>query len=235
LTDVVPPAAPGVVLDSATDLPIAIAPRAGAKLLARDVATGALQPIATALPRFAVVPLGAARADLGGRSYRATRDGEFVSEPQFRIAERTTRPPLVPKTARWIHVNLEQQTLVAYEGSRAVFATLVSSGKEGFETPRGLFRIFAKHVSATMDGLAGNDDAYSIEDVPWTMYFQGNYALHAAFWHDKFGTVHSHGCVNMAPADAHWLFRWSTPVLPSGWHGVIADNHTNAGTFVFVD
>ena len=113
-------------------------------------------------------------------------------------------------------------------------STLVSSGKEGFETPRGLFRIFAKHVSATMDGLAGNDEAYSIEDVPWTMYFQGNYALHAAFWHDKFGNVRSHGCVNLSPADAHWLFRWATPVLPIGWHGVIADK-SNAGTFVFID
>lgn len=234
LTEVKPPAAPGVVLDAATDLPLAIAPRAGAKLLVRDGASGALQPAGTALLRFAVVPLADARVEQAGRSYRVTRGGELAAEPQFRIAERSVRPALVPRSARWIHVNLEQQTLVAYEGTRAVFATLVSSGKEGFETPRGLFRIFAKHVSATMDGLAGNDEAYSIEDVPWTMYFQGNYALHAAFWHDKFGNVRSHGCVNLAPADAHWLFRWATPVLPNGWHGVIADK-SNAGTFVFID
>jgi lipoprotein-anchoring transpeptidase ErfK/SrfK len=234
LTDVKVSAAPGVVLDAATDLPLAIAPRAGAKVLARDGVSGALQPSAASLPRFAVLALADARVEQAGRSYRMTRGGDLVAESQFRVAERSARPALVPKAARWIHVNLEQQTLVAYEGARAVFATLVSSGKEGFETPRGLFRIFAKHVSATMDGLAGNDEAYSIEDVPWTMYFQGNYALHAAFWHDKFGNVRSHGCVNLAPADAHWLFRWATPVLPNGWHGVIADRN-NAGTFVFID
>ena len=66
------------------------------------------------------------------------------------------------------------------------------------------------------------------------MYFQGSYALHAAFWHDRFGAVRSHGCVNLAPADAHFLFRWAGPVLPNGWHGVIATKD-NPGTFLLVD
>jgi lipoprotein-anchoring transpeptidase ErfK/SrfK len=110
----------------------------------------------------------------------------------------------------------------------------VSTGKPGFETPQGVFRILAKHVSATMDGTAGSDETYSIEDVPWTMYFQGSYALHAAFWHDRFGNVRSHGCVNLAPADARWLFQWATPVLPGGWHGVVA-SHDNPGTWLVVD
>jgi lipoprotein-anchoring transpeptidase ErfK/SrfK len=140
----------------------------------------------------------------------------------------------VPKNARFIRVSLSQQTLVAYDGPEPVFATLVSTGKEGFETPQGLFRIQQKHVSATMDGLVGSDEAYSIEDVPWTMYFTGSIALHAAFWHDHFGEVHSHGCVNLAPADARWLFRFTTPVLPSGYHGVVA-GHDNPGTWVAID
>jgi hypothetical protein len=85
-----------------------------------------------------------------------------------------------------------------------------------------------------MDGLAGTTDAYSIEDVPWTMYFQGSYALHAAFWHDRFGSSRSHGCVNLSPADARWLFEWSTPTLPSGWHGVVA-TRSQSGTYVLVE
>jgi lipoprotein-anchoring transpeptidase ErfK/SrfK len=156
-------------------------------------------------------------------------------------------------------VRLAEQTLVAYEGTRPVFATLVSSGKAGFETPPGIFRIWSKHISTTMDGVApsasaaaaagatlgaaapaqaaqtpGGDEAYSIEDVPWTMYFQGSYALHAAFWHERFGQVRSHGCINLSPADARWLFRWSTPVLPADWHGVLATND-NPGTWVWIE
>ena len=68
------------------------------------------------------------------------------------------------------------------------------------------------------------DGPYSIEDVPWVMYFQGSYALHAAFWHNYFGWRMSHGCVNLAPPDARWMFLWAEPRLPEGWHGVVADD-----------
>jgi len=50
-------------------------------------------------------------------------------------------------------------------------------------------------------------------------YFHESYALHAAFWHDDFGRVRSHGCVNLPPVDAAWLFEWTDPVVPSPWHG----------------
>jgi hypothetical protein len=66
------------------------------------------------------------------------------------------------------------------------------------------------------------------------MYFEGSYALHGAFWHDRFGQVRSHGCVNLAPEDARWLFRWTTPLLPAGWHGVVAPR-PNIGTWVFIE
>lgn len=233
LADVVTPAAPGVLLDDAFDLPLGITHRPAVKLMQRDAASGAMQP-GNVLPRFSAVPLRDVAGAQPVHGYLATLDGAFVPEQQLRVAVRTPRPALVPKGARWIHVDLAQQTLIAYEGAKPVFATLVSSGKEGFETPRGLFRIFAKHVSTTMDGLAGSEDAYSIEDVPWTMYFQGNYALHAAFWHDRYGNVRSHGCVNLAPADARWLFRWATPTLPDGWHGVQATRQ-DPGTWVFIE
>jgi lipoprotein-anchoring transpeptidase ErfK/SrfK len=163
-----------------------------------------------------------------------TRLGQLVPEAKIRKVERVVRPALVPKRARLIHVRLAEQTLVAYEGEQAVYATLISSGKAGFETPMGLFRVHAKHVSTTMDGLAGEEEAYSIEDVPWTMYFQGSYALHAAFWHDRFGNTRSHGCINLAPADARWLFEWATPTLPSGFHAVMSTKD-NPGTYVLID
>jgi len=139
----------------------------------------------------------------------------------------------VPDGARWIHVDLNTQTLVAYQGDRAVFATLISSGKAGHETPTGLYRIHAKHVSTTMSDLESESERYHIEDVPWTMYFHNSYALHSAFWHDRFGHRRSHGCVNLAPGDARWLFFWSLPELPVAWHGVLARD--GSGTWVQID
>ena len=54
------------------------------------------------------------------------------------------------------------------------------------------------------------------------MYYDGARALHGEYWHDSLGFKRSHGCVNMAPLDARWLFDWAatgTPVWvydPSG-------------------
>jgi hypothetical protein len=197
LATVTAPPAPGTRLDGALGLPLGIVYRGSARHLERDAASGAFQELER-LARFAHVPLTGAQVRNEGVDYLQTRSGALVSALHLRVARRVPRPPLVPRRARWIHVHLAEQTLVAYEGDRPVFATLVATGKEGFGTPPGLFRIHAKHVSATMDGLAGSDDVYSIEDVPWTMYFQGSYALHAAFWHDRLGAPRSHGCVNLA-------------------------------------
>jgi lipoprotein-anchoring transpeptidase ErfK/SrfK len=84
-----------------------------------------------------------------------------------------------------------------------------------------------------MDDPDGGAEAYSIEDVPWTMYFHESYALHGAFWHNLFGRERSHGCVNLSPADARWLFFWAGPTLPSGWHGVRSTSD-NPGTAVVI-
>ena len=129
---------------------------------------------------------------------------------------------------KWIDVDLTNQSLVAYEGARPIYATLISSGRvldeddplKNFATPTGSFRLTSKHLTATMDGDHALDGPYSIEDVPYVMYFQLAYALHSAFWHDSFGRPRSHGCINLAPDDARFIFNWATPELPKGWHGV---------------
>jgi hypothetical protein len=226
-------AAPGVVLGPSQDLPLGIVYRSAAKTYHRDAATGELRP-AGALPKFSAIELTSAQVQHAGQWLRMSRSGLLVGDGHMRIVARSPRPALVPRNARMIHVSLAQQTLVAYEGERPVFATLVSTGKEGYETPVGVYRIQHKNVTATMDGMAGSEEAYSIEDVPWTMYFHGSYALHGAFWHDRFGQVRSHGCVNLAPADARWLFSWVSPALPRGFHGVLAQK-VDPGTWVVIE
>jgi hypothetical protein len=126
-------------------------------------------------------------------------------------------------TERWIDVDLAEQTLVAYEGTKPVFATIVSTGRgpKGSDaaTPPGVHRIWVKIFTTKMDNLADEDaeQHYAIEDVPWVQFFDKAVALHGAFWHHDFGHVHSHGCVNLAPLDARWLFAFTGPHLPQGW------------------
>jgi lipoprotein-anchoring transpeptidase ErfK/SrfK len=137
------------------------------------------------------------------------------------------RPAEVGPNERWIDVDISEQTLVVFEGDRPVYATLISSGKQSKDkdkdhsTPRGMWRVREKHTVSTMDGdgSAAGDLPYSIEDVPYIMYFYKSYATHGAFWHRNYGSQMSHGCVNLAPLDAKWIFFYADPRLPPGFHG----------------
>lgn len=151
--------------------------------------------------------------------------GGFVRRAQVRLARPSPPPPEVRRGAKWIDVDVDEQVLVAYEGSRPRFATLVSTGRPRAEhaTPKGTFRIWAKLAFSDMNNLEKADvtDSYSIESVPWVQYFEGSNGLHAAFWHDGFGRRRSHGCVNLSPSDARYLFDFTEPVLPPGWEAIL--------------
>ncbi len=142
-----------------------------------------------------------------------------VDASRVRVARAIARPDSVKAGTRWIHVNLSNQTLVAYDGDRPVFATLVSSGLEdGFATPTGTYRVREKHITTTMSGPDPDKGYYEIAEIPWVQYYHDSYALHGAYWHDEFGQTRSHGCTNIAPADARWLFYFTRPELPAKWH-----------------
>ncbi|MCA9580118.1 MAG: L,D-transpeptidase, partial [Myxococcales bacterium] len=112
---------------------------------------------------------------------------------------------------------LDQQVLSVWREGAPVFVTLISSGKPNHATPPGLYRIETKRAYGKMSSLEDARKPYFADAVPWAMYFQGNYALHAAYWHDMFGHRHSHGCVNLSPKDAKRVFELAGPVLPDGW------------------
>jgi len=75
---------------------------------------------------------------------------------------------------------------------------------------------------------------FELRDVPWIQYFASGYALHGAYWHDVFGIARSHGCINLAPIDARYVFNWTDPPVPKGWHGINVGADMGEGTGVVV-
>ena len=118
--------------------------------------------------------------------------------------------PVVTTLARRIEVNLSSQTTTLYENGQAVQSWAISSGKDGFNSGTGDFRINAKLDSQNM----GNRDLtkapyYFTPDVPYVMYYNGDEALHGTYWHDNFGAQMSHGCINMPVGAAEYVFGWA--------------------------
>jgi lipoprotein-anchoring transpeptidase ErfK/SrfK len=153
-----------------------------------------------------------------------------IGEGEWMLARDVARPHVAPPPAevggsaeRWIDVELATQTLVAYEGARPVYATLVSTGRgppgTDSATPMGVHRIWVKILASDMDNVERDDlDAhYSLEDVPYVQFFDHAVGLHGTYWHRDFGHVKSHGCVNLAPLDARSLFAFTGPRMPTGW------------------
>ena len=161
--------------------------------------------------------------------------GDFALQPY--VYSGLLRPAVTPELparpatalgnggARWIDVNLTRQMVVAYEGEKAVYSALVTSGRPGWETPVGTHRIQRRVENETMIGstLLRLDTFeipdYRLENVKWTQYFTGGgAALHTNYWRPAglFGMPSSHGCVGLLEKDAKWLRDWArvgTPLL----------------------
>jgi hypothetical protein len=151
------------------------------------------------------------RTVAGRRWYRIGAE-QWIYGANVRVAQLRARPANIRATERWVGVNLREQTLVAYEGDKPVYAALCATGLPRTPTVQGIFRTWLRLVSGKMSGgSAATGGYYYLEEVPWTLYFYSGYALHAAYWHDAFGNPRSHGCINLSPYDAWWIFRWSEP------------------------
>ncbi len=106
---------------------------------------------------------------------------------------------------RWIEVDLSDQTLTAWQGDVAVLHASVSTGRAATPTVKGRYYINTKLPAQRMIG-----PGYNLPNVPSVMYFYSGYAIHGAYWHNNFGQVMSHGCVNMKLDEAAALYAWAS-------------------------
>lgn len=178
------------------DIPIQAAPGYGAPLTSRRLAP------------FSVIQIYDTQNAAGADWNMIGLDQWVEARKVAQVSINTQSPDGSNGTSRWIDVNLSEQSLAVYDDHQLVFATMIASGLDPFWTRPGLFQIKVKKESETM---RNNDpsDFYYLEDVPWTMYFDGPRALHGAYWRTRFGYPQSHGCVNLSVGDAHWLFNWA--------------------------
>ncbi len=133
-------------------------------------------------------------------------------EPKPRRAEVTSGGGEI-----WIDVNLSSQYMVVYQGDAVILDSYVSTGKPGFETPTGTFIINNKLPTRNMEGVLGGE-YYNVENVPDVMYFTDRgHAIHGAYWHNNFGAVMSHGCINLPLDVSSYLYS----IIPVGTRMVI--------------
>lgn len=144
-----------------------------------------------------------------------------LDDPEERIVEvairavpaRTTLESVAAPIAdgKVIVVDLSRQAVFAFENGRLEFWTRTSTGKGGYKTPTGQWKIYGKTRRQVMSG-----PGYYLPNVQWVLPYHGDYTLHGTYWHTDFGTPRSHGCTNLSNADAEWLYNWSdigTPVI----------------------
>lgn len=148
-------------------------------------------------------------------------DNHKIVAPNINLATSGMKPTILgvesKQNEKHIYVNLKTQTLSAYEGKTLFMETPISSGK-WFPTPTGEFTIWLKIRSTRMSGGTGAD-YYDLPNVPYVMFFSNDkvpassgFSLHGTYWHNNFGHVMSHGCVNMKTTDVAKLYEWASPI-----------------------
>ena len=153
------------------------------------------------------------------KAYDAAQDNYYYTRPEwvhlFSPEELAPLSPQVPEDEKHIEIILDRQLLLAYEWDKLVYAARVATGKLHYESPAGWFHTFHKRPTYHMFGGADDASVFDLPGVPWDSYItEHGVAIHGTYWHNDFGIPHSHGCINMRPEDAKWIFRWTLPSVP---------------------
>lgn len=169
-------------------------------------------------------------------------EGKTINIPESVLADNTESNKKVLGTEsgdKWIEVSLSEQKVRAWEGNTLYLESPVSTGLPYFPTPTGTFTIWAKVRATKMEGGEGKY-YYYLPNVPYVMFFENDkvpgyrgYSLHGTYWHNDFGHVHSHGCVNLPTPIAEKLYYWANPPLAENKNFVRASGN-NPGTTIII-
>jgi hypothetical protein len=146
----------------------------------------------------------------------------YVLAPHLRIIPESELSPLspgIPLAQKRIEVHTTEQVVIAYEGDKPVFMSKAATGaafRDGNHyTPPGRHITFCKRPCRHMAAGDLASNGYDLPGVPWICYITENgVAFHGTYWHNDFGKQRSHGCINLPPRAARWIYRWTQPEVP---------------------
>ncbi|MBI5962957.1 MAG: L,D-transpeptidase [Chloroflexi bacterium] len=177
---------------------------------------------------------------LDGQVWYQVRDDKwdklyYARAEHIRIMNVEELAPLstdVPDKNKKIQVRLTDQLVIAYEYNSPVFVTPASTGgilRIGtYTTPNGNFVTFYKRPSRHMATGDIAASGFDLPGVPWVQYItKSGISFHGTYWHNDFGRPRSHGCINLSMQSAKWLYRWTSPQVPTGKefsHGYVGTN-----------
>lgn len=159
-------------------------------------------------------------------------DGESLKEYPIAFAnfdytvQEPAKKPIISTSAarletyKFIDISLSEQRLRAYENGKLVNTFLVSTGSRKFPTPKGEFSVLAKIpvVKYQWSYGVGHPDNYNLGNVPYNLRVMPHKYIHYAYWHNNFGHVMSHGCINVNLANVKWVYRWADEGIPVSIH-----------------
>lgn len=153
---------------------------------------------------------------------KKTEQYYYVPAEHIRLIPDSDLTPLSPEIAqedKRIQVRLNDQLVLAYEADKLVFATRTATGgrlRSGtYTTPTGDFLTFHKRPTRHMARGDIASSGFDLPGVPWVVYIKDNgISFHGTYWHNDYGRPRSHGCINLTPQAAKWLYRWTIPIVP---------------------
>ena len=96
-------------------------------------------------------------------------------------------------------VDKSSQRMNVYQGGRVLYSWAVSTGRKGYGTPTGTWSIKRMHKEYY-------SRKYDNAPMPYAMFYNGGFAVHATYATKRLGRPASHGCVRLAPGNAARLF-----------------------------
>lgn len=220
-------------------LPMAFTLRAGVRPW--ELQKGRAKTLDDEFDARTAIPISGRFRTLRGQRYYFARDGHWIrARDIYLLPKRHKYPEWATGEQKWVDISLANQTLVAWQGRIPVYATLLSSGqdrlgdaKTGPATPRGVFKIKAKHITAPIDRREVGQ-RHTVLEAPWTMDLEGDsIAITGAYWIRNFGDAQGFHNIALSPIDARWLYHWSGLRVPDGWHSVTRGDK-DEGTIIYV-
>ncbi|MBL8743798.1 MAG: L,D-transpeptidase [Myxococcales bacterium] len=156
--------------------------------------------------------------------YDEAEDGTWLrSKDIIKVVKKSKFPDFVQAGTKWVDVSLALQTITLYEGKKPIYASLISSGKDMLGDPatsaatmQGTFTITKKAATMTIDPREV-DQAFDVFHAPYGLELTPGFAVVGSTWSDPSGEARGFHNIALTPIDAHRLYAWAGPEVPTGW------------------